>query len=449
MKKKKILISSIIVVVVIALIGVTVMFNNNKNKSIAGVGNAVKDNPTAVIPVSSTSVKLSCFDFIDKQLVADGFTFLGGTKWGRGEKNLFIVDLAKQEFETADSNHLNVVPENWYSTEYDRYVDLVYKHETSKVIIMDYVRVNSTLPESEITVSAAKIAEPDNQYHEFPIWMNYYVSQFEGHGCSITGLTEAKLGEYKTKTSKATMNDVVSVFDVKSTDGTISTFADVHTTGKVEDSPRYKEINSLDEFIALKDASGFEVFYMYNILNTNTSKTFEADRTGLVGNAIKEFVKDVVYSKTLSTDVANETQKGTLGVYFINIDNQNKNFSSMYMAPTKGTFFSYPKADFSKDLRTLKMPFEGTVFGANKVIESGYEFELFSVGNIGNVLEEYIRQIKMVNPDVKFSSDFVYNYTRPFDINFQARFGLEKLFSEKFNLIDYRKLQWEVVHFLK
>jgi len=135
--------------------------------------------------------------------------------------------------------------------------------------------------------------------------------------------------------------------------------------------------------------------------------------------------------------VANEKKEGTLGVYFINIDNPNRNFSSMYMAPTKGTFFSYPKADFSKDLRTLKMPFEATVFGANKVIESGYELELFSVGNIGNVLEEYIRQIKMVNPDVKFSSDFVHNYTRPFAADWQSRFGLTKLFDAKFGLFDH------------
>jgi len=439
MNKKKILISSIIMIVVIALIGGTILFNKNKNKPIAGVGNVVKNNPTAVIPVSSTSVKLSCFDYIDKQLAVDGFTFLGGTKWGRGEKNLFIVDLAKQEFEMANPALLNVLPDNWYSTEYDRYVYLVYKHSEGQVILMDLVKIGATANESTYKVSAAEIAEPNNQYHEFPIWMNYYVSQFESHGCSISGLTEVKLGEYKTKMSKATDNDVVSVFDVKSTDGTISTFADVHTTGKVEDNPRYKEIQSMEDFIALKNASGFEAYYMINVINSSNSKVYDADATGLQASVIKEFTKDVVYTQTLSTEVANETKKRTLGVYFINIDNPNGNFKSLYTAGVKGRGFNFVGPEIGKNIKDFSIPYAGTVLGMEKASDTGYSYSAFNVSDISVALEVYITFIKELNPDVKFSSDFIHNFTRPFDINFKARFGLTKLFDAKYggSLVDH------------
>ena len=63
--------------------------------------NAIKSNDNLEnvnSEVISNEPRLSCFDFIDKQLVADGFTYLQDAKWSRGPYNKFIVDLVSLEF---------------------------------------------------------------------------------------------------------------------------------------------------------------------------------------------------------------------------------------------------------------------------------------------------------------------------------------------------------------
>ncbi|MHC1734519.1 MAG: hypothetical protein AB9921_02470 [Erysipelotrichaceae bacterium] len=389
------------------------------------------DDPVVVSP--EPAAKLSCYDAIDKMLVADGFHYLEGTKWGRGMNNLFIVDFATMEFQMADVINTHVVPENWYATEYDRYVNVVYKYNTNKITSMAQIHAGAS--EEQASFDQGTLTT-NNAYYLIKGWMDHYVEQSSKFGCPVEGLTEAKLNEYKVKPSKATAKDIVSVFDVKSPDGVLRTFADVHIKGDVKQSPRYHEIQSMEELMKLKEESGFEGYYLVNILNSDPKKVYDAGDC-IQANAIREFVKDVVFPNTLSRAEADAQKVNTIGIYFIDVDNPNGNFKSMYVKPVKGVGFNYTGAEFGKDLRNFRMPYAGTVIGVEKNPATGYAFQPFNIHEIAYALQFYISYTEDCNPNVHFAEDFVYNYTRPFDEDWQFRFGLTELFDQKYGFINH------------
>lgn len=417
--------------------------------SIVLVGNALPNRPTEVkTPIDNPVVdgdgdpvvvqpepteKLSCYDAIDKMLVADGFHYLEGTKWGRGVNNLFVVDFSVMEFQIADFVNTQVVPENWYATQYDKYIDVLYSYNDGKVIVMDALR--GGVAEDVYTLTEEEV-DAKSDYYALKGWMQHYVSNSTKFGCPVEGLTEAKLNEYKVKPSKSTAKDIVSVFDVKSTDGLLRTFADVHVKGDVKQSPRYHEIQSMEELMKLKEESGFEGYYLVNILNSDPKKVYDAGDC-IQANAISEFVKDVVFPNTLSRAEADAQKVNTIGIYFIDVDNPNGNFKSMYVKPVKGVGFNYTGAVFGKDLRDFRMPYAGTVIGVEKNPATGYAFQPFNIHEIAYALQFYISYTEDCNPNVLFAEDFIYNYTRPFDYDWQRRFGLTDLFDQKYGFVDH------------
>ena len=382
----------------------------------------------------SNGKKLSCYDAINTLLEKDGFKYIEGTRWGRGEKNFFNFDLSKLEFQVGDFGSINAMPDDWYNTFYSTYINYTYSYG-EKTLIHQQSIINGNiynLKEDDYTMYPEELNNTEIFYYEIPIWMDYYASQFEKMGCS--NIQDVEI--LKNTTSNYRVEDIVSVFDVKSTDGVVRTYNDVHVEGNVKDHPRYREIQSFDEFYELKDANGFESMYMLNIINSDTSKTFEKDTTSLQSNLlVGEFVKDVVYAFTPERNDAKMVE--TLGVYFLDIDNKNGNFKSIYRMPINGQYFELPENGADKDIRNFEIPFEATIVSFSKNQESGYEFTPFNVFDLDKVLDVYLTRIKIFNDSVVFSEDFVRNYTRPFAYDWQARMGLTKLFDEKYGLVDH------------
>lgn len=412
------------------LIGLETLFNNNPNQNNTDNDNPT-DNPTDN-PGNNTGTnpdkepskgpKLTCYDFIDQSLQADGFKYLEGTYWSRGEKNFFILDISKQEFYLADIYNTNVLSDDWYKTEFDRYYKYIYRHKSGEVSVYDI-----------LTISQSQLADPNHNFYEFPRWMNHYVAQAEKYGCPLNEISEDKLlGEYKTKMSKASAEDVLSSFDLTSNDGVIRYFKDAYTEGRVQEHTRYKELSSLEEYAALYDnGAPFEAYYMTNIIYKNPEKlVFERDRNGLAGSALEHFVKDVVYPNT--NDPANGRKIPTIGVYFIYADNPN--FKYIYSAPSKTSTFS--NVHSGNDLSKFIMPYDATTVYANKGVGGIYEIYPYGVGFLPKVFEQYLGFVKNLNPLVNFSDDFIRNYTRPFDTRWQMEMGLEDFLDAKFGLIN-------------
>lgn len=436
MELKKIIIPTIVACTVLTSAGLFLNTLDFKSMDSAAVLNEPIKNEVKEDEVKKE--KISAYDFVNNTLEADGFKYLGGTKWGRGISNTFIIDLGKQEFQIADYDRMNVIPENWYESEFDKYISLVYHYEENKAIIMDFLDGGgSNVPESVYTLDASELSDVDGGYYELPIWMSFYTNQFKKYGCDITDLTEAKLSSYKTVFSKATESDVLSVFDLKSDDGVLRYYADVHVDGDIKDSSRYIEIQSMEELLALKSKTGFQVTYKINIINSDKTKAFSSDWSSLDALVVEEFVKDVVFPNTLSEADANEKKMNTIGVYFVDIDNPNGNFKSLYKTPVKKVIFDNTYAGFGDDLRTFNMPFETAVFGFEKDPTTNYAFIPYDVYFLTRVLDNYIDYIKVVNPTVKFSDGFTRSYSRPFAYDWQAQMGLTALFDAKYGMVNH------------
>lgn len=432
MKTKKIFIA---VILVLALITSVFVFLNNQPGTIKNDPVLTNDNGSGVVDNEKpdNGKKLSCYDAINTLLEKDGFTYLEGTKWGRGEKNFFIVDLESKEFQLGDFFLLETLPEYWYKENFDRYISVVYKHKTVSIDVRVYDGTKSYVAS---TNDKEGITQPESYYRDFPIWMDYYVNQFENYGCSIADeFNVSKLEEYKTKTSKTTERGVISVFDLKSTDGIIRNYNDVHQEGSVKDNPRYKELNSFEDFLALKSETGFEVFFLINIINHDTNKIYEHGTGNIQATVIEEFIKDVAYKFTPERNDAKMVE--TIGIYFIDVDNPNGNFKSLYQEPVKNAYYSSNPNETYTDLRELSIPFQGTIVHANKDDTTGYAYTPLSVHSVEHVFNEYIKSINLINPSVTFSEDFVWNYTRPFAYHWQKIMGLTKLFDAKYGQVNH------------
>ena len=138
--------------------------------------------------------KLSCYDFIDTLLTKDGFTHLEGAKWSRGENNFFIFDLEKKEFQIADPYHTDVLPVEWYKNEHEKYINFTYRNDKR---ILDFMGFDGTSGYIHYTLAENQLNGVDSGFREFPIWMDYYLTQFETYGCSYNS-------EYETQASTAT-----------------------------------------------------------------------------------------------------------------------------------------------------------------------------------------------------------------------------------------------------
>lgn len=389
------------------------------------------DNPPLDNPINNP--KLTCFDYIDQLLMADGLKHLEGTKWGRGTNNIFIIDIEKQEFHyVGDFTDVKIsdLTADWYKKDFDTFVTHIYRHSTGEVTAEVIMRVNPSMDPKLYTTIKEELKDLDSLFYEFPFWMTHYVEQSAKFGCPLGISEETLLDKYKTKISTAEAKDVLSSFDLKSTDGILRYFNDVHKVGTIEDDPRFREITNLDDYVKLQNTIGFdEGFYMINILYKDPAKlTFERDRSDLAARVIEEFVKDVVYPNTPRP----EEQKTTIGVYFIYADNPN--FKYMYNAPGKTMLLDNSVG--GRYMNKFHMPFEGTVLYANKGEEKPYFMYPLSVGNIQDVLEHYIFQIEHIYSGAQFSDDFIRNYTRPFSIRWQRALGLEEFMNEKYGFIN-------------
>lgn len=430
MKIKKIL--TTITLIVLALSAGALVYFNTKTDAVLNDDPVPTntDNDEIKEPVKvNNGKKLSCYDFVDTLLTKDGFKHLEGAKWSRGEKDFFILDLEKQEIQMADPYRLETLPEIWYKTEYEKYINTTYRHAIQSVDAFGYDGTNSYVIFTNETES---ITQADSAFREFPLWVDYYVSQFENYGCSVQ--EDFNIEALKTQKSTATAEDVVSVFDVKSTDGVIRYFNDVHVEGDVKDHPRYRELQSFDEFYDLKGESGFEQFFLISIINQNADKTYERGIGQVQASVIEEFVKDVAYQFTPERNDAKGVE--TLGIYFIDVDNPNGNFKSLYKKPILGSGYSSIIGESISYLREFGIPFQGTVVGAIKDQTTGYAYIPFSVHSLGTALDAYIQMINFINPKVSFSDDFIRNYTRPFAYEWQKQMGLTELFDEKYGFVD-------------
>ena len=211
--------------------------------------------------------------------------------------------------------------------------------------------------------------------------------------------------------------------------------SDVHVEGDVKDHPRYKELQSFEDFFALKGEDGFELFFSIIVVNSDKTKVFETDYDQMQSKAIEEFVKDVVYQFTPERNDAKYVE--TVGVYFIDVDNPNGNFKSIYQKPTKGDSYDFDLKDTWSDFRKFSIPFEGTIVEANKKEAEGYKYTPLGVAEVEHVLSESLKNVVFINPDVSFSEDFIWNYTRPFAYEWQKQMGLTELFNEKYGFIDH------------
>lgn len=389
------------------------------------------------VEVVSNEPTLSCFDLIDKQLVADGFTYLTDAKWGRGENNFFLIDIVAQEFQIGNRFSTKNLQEDWYSVSFESDVGDVYIHADKQVwnyysLMNGRDKVNTYEPNSAAAYFFNALGNGE-YYHELPIWMDYYIEQTDKYGCSLTGLTtENLLNEYKTKQSTASASNVVSVFDRKSDDGVLRYFADVHVEGAIEDNPRYKELSSYEEYFEIDNISDYETKYFINVLYHDPSKNLlEPDSNNIQSSILKEFTKDVVFTQT--TWINDKPGVETFGVYFIYIDNPNGNFRYMYTQPYKGE--DNRVYSLFDSFLNIKSPYEGTILHVNKWGVNGPTYP-FTLSELSDSLRWYLYYIKDINPGLKYSEDFISNYSRPFNYSWQKRLGLKELFDTKYGFIN-------------
>lgn len=424
MKKNKLLLGILIGLCMLVLTIVILVTINLFN------GDAVLENkPDEVI---SNEPKLTCFELIDKQLTADGFTYLEEAKWGRGINNNFIVDLVVQEFQMSDYRNAETVPMDWYK-DYNSWVMWAYSHADKKLYNIAYV-VSGGSREDEVAEVPNDPKNVQSLIYEFPDWMDYYINQANKYGCSIEGLTAEKLtGEFKTLKSTATQSDVISVFDRKSEDGVIRYFNDVHVEGNIEDNPRYKEVMTKEEYYALAYQLNQEQFNVINVIYRDWSnRVYYPDGNNIQASIIKEFTKDVVFPYT--TWVGDNPTNDTIGVYFIYVDNPNGEFEFIYKTPEHN---GRTYVESIEKFETLKTPKEGIMFMVNK--QQDKDGPIWSMSStLMNTLIAYMRDyIKYVNPDFNYAEDFVTYYTRPFNPDWQRVMGLTELFDKKYGYVNH------------
>lgn len=382
------------------------------------------DNGQVDNPNPNTGPKLTCFDFINQSLEQDGMKHLGGSIWGRGLKNLFIFDVSKLEFSITDDWNAAMTPEDWYVSDYYRYISVRYVYSKREL------QSRPKTDEDSGFLAEDRPVGDEGNFYELEHWMDYYVERFEKYGCSIQDLKEETLiGSFKTKKSKATQADVVSVFDRKSEDGVLRYFADVHKPGKIEDHPRHVEINTFEDYDILdsdvREVGKFEGMALFIATYKDyTKRTYQRDFDNVQGVALTEFIKDVAYEYTVSSREHPTTP--TFGIYFIYIDNPNKQFEYLYK-PTAGS-------GFTQNLMTYRIPYETNLIQANVQDIQARVINPYDPGQIRNQIRLFISNLKYVNPQVKFAPDFATNYTRPFNLRWQAMMGLTELYSEKYNL---------------
>ena len=375
---------------------------------------------------------LTCFELIDSQFVADGFAYLQDAKWGRGVQNNFIIDVVEQEFQMTNHLIAHTNDADWYK-DYEKWVDRIYSYEEDKIFSGAFYR-NGASRDEEVYLYNYVSGDVQDHYYELKGWMEHYHSQFSNAGCSIEGITLDKLTkDYKEIKSNATQKDIISVFDRKSIDGVLRYFADVHVEGDIEMNPRYKELESKDEYLALDSAVNFESVYFINVLYKDpTKQLFYEDLGTLQGSAVfRKFTKDVVFSQT-SWIEENPTQE-TIGAYFIYIDNPNGNFAHFYKPLERsGSKLLYSLSDFN----SIKTPFDGFIMLVNKSdVAKGKVYEL-NPKRKTSALDFYLELIKEYNRDFKYSEDFVIHYTRPFNLTWQKMMGLEAHFDAKYGLVE-------------
>lgn len=408
------------------LIGLDTLFNNNPNQNNTdndnpnNPGNNTGNNPDKE---PSKGPKLTCFDFIDQSLQADGYTYLQDAYWGRGNNNLFVFDLSRLWFSFYDYRGISVVPEDWYKSDYYTHALWRYSHDLKEVHYDPIDETTSAIP--LLNLDETRLSDPSGNFYEFIPWMNYYVDKFAQAGCPIEDLSETTLvGQYKTKLSKMTAEDVESVFDRKSTDGVIRYFADVHKPGNVEDHPRYREVNTIEEYNSMHMNHDWEqMYYFIATYKDFSNRTYDKPYGEVQAAALKHFVKDVLFEYTVWNKEVKNTP--TLGAYFIIIDNPNSEFKHLFKN-SKGE-------NFTRNIMTYSMPFEADLIHANvDDIESKF-ITPYSPGNIWRQVKLFAENILLVNEDITFAEDFATYYTRPFNPDWQLRLGLKEFFDEKYN----------------
>lgn len=393
--------------------------NNNDSDSNPDDPGANQNDPVKNAP------KLICFDFIDKSLQEDGFTYLEGTIWGRGPKNQFIFDVGRLEFSWRDHRNAHMVTDDWYKTDYIRHLEQRYVHSLKELQFMPQSidgPYETTFPQKE-----KELSDPKHMHYDLIPWMNYYINKFKNAGCSIEGLDVDKLQiDYKKTVSTATQEDVVSVFDRKSKDGFLRYFADAHQPGNIEDHPRYREIKNFEDYDSLDMNNDWEQMYFFVLMYKNYSgRTFDESYGWTQGIVLREFVKDILFEYTVWNQEIKNTP--TLGAYFIYVDNPNKEFQYLYK-PTPGE-------GFSQDLRTFRFPFEAQMLHVNVDDVKKRFITPYDNGNFMDQMRLTIDMLKLVNPDVRFADDFLTHYSRPFNLEWQRRMGLTELFKEKYNFV--------------
>lgn len=438
----------IIFILTSLIIGFLFVFNfyfvenifNNSTGIINNETKLVNHNEVGNVNIEKSNNRelISCYDAINSLLEKDGFTYLEGTKWSRGDNNFFIFDLVTREFHVAEYSATADMPEDWYEEFYNTYISYVYSYDTQNLVMSQNIIYGNiyNLKEDDYTFFPEELKNTDIFYHEIPIWMNYYVDQFENYGCSIKGkFNEDILNAFKTRTSKVITGDIISVFDLKSEDNIIRYFNDVHVSGDVKDNPRYKELEDVDDFYELKKEEGTDFDVWVSILNSDNNKVFETDSRELQASVIEEFIKDVAYKFIPEKNDKNFNQ--TIAIYFVDVDNTNGNFKYIYKKPVRGVPESDDPNVISFDFRELNMPYQGTIIGTRRDHTSLYSYVPYSDHSISNVLGEFIKAIVFVDSTIEFSDNFIRNYTRPFAYGWQKQMGLTKLFDEKYGFIDH------------
>ena len=396
---------------------------------------------------------LTCFDFIDLSFQQDGFTYLGGSQWGRGrgvESGIpwsinFIIDLDDLTFAFNIDNH-SIRPVDWY-LDYENNTDWVYFHDIKQV---KNLRSIESIGEFDFNVKDLNefndtllAIENNVMFYSMKTWMDYYVDVFAHFDCPIEDFTQETRLNYANQLSRATQMQVVSVFDRTSTDGIIRYFADVYEKGRVQDHLRYKEIKSFDELNMLdKSLETINKYIDTDIINLNNweqfyhiiltyhnyeGRTFSSDLSFIDGRVLEHFVKDVMYRFTV--DGEQHPRTPTIGIYFINIDNPNQQFSYLYES-RNNDFSGY--GNFMK----TKTPYETTFLfmNVNQVNER------VSYARTPAFLYETLRWMivdlehDVFELEVEFADEFIMHYTRPFSLKWQQWMGLTDLFKEKFNL---------------
>lgn len=396
--------------------------NQNNNDSDPDDPGANQNDPVKNAP------KLICFDFIDKSLQEDGFTYLEGTIWGRGPKNQFIFDVGRLEFSWREHRDTHMATDDWYKNDYLRLVQARYVHKLKEV---QFSPSSIDGPHDPIrAVQEKQLSDTKSMFYDFIPWMNYYINKFKNAGCSIEGLDVDKLQiDYKKTVSTATQEDVVSVFDRKSKDGFLRYFADAHQPGNIEDHPRYREIKNFEDYDSLDMNNDWEQMYFFVLMYKDYSgRTFDESYGWTQGIVLKEFVKDILFEYTVWNQEVKNTP--TLGAYFIYVDNPNKEFQYLYK-PTRGE-------GFSLDLRTFSFPFEAQMIRVNVHEVKSRKISPYDSGQFMDQMRLTIDMLKLVNPDVRFADGFLAHYSRPFNLEWQRRMGLVELFDEKYGFTNQK-----------